>query len=249
MPPALRSGGWRVERGDRVPVALLGIAQFGILVTLLNYGLETVPAARAALLFATMPLATMLLAAALGQERITAAGLAGVLLAVLGVGITLGEPALARDGGGLAGEAAVLAASATGALCSVLYRPYLRKYPALPVGACAMLASVAFLAPPAVAERLVSALPRFSGHAWAAVGFIGASSGAGYLLWLWALHRAGATRVTAYLSLGPVTAAALGAVVLGEPVSARAWLGCGAVVVGLWLAHSARGLTRTADGG
>ena len=38
------------------------------------------------------------------------------------------------------------AAALTGAACSVFYRPYLRKYPVVPVCAVAMLASVGFLA-------------------------------------------------------------------------------------------------------
>src|SRR5262249_48667707 len=56
----------RFERRDVAPIALLGITQFGVLIALLNYGLRSVPSGRAALIFATFPLQTMLLAAALG---------------------------------------------------------------------------------------------------------------------------------------------------------------------------------------
>lgn len=40
-----------------------------------------------------------------------------------------------------------------------------------------------------------------------------------------------------FLSLSPVTAAALGTVVLGEPVSTGALLALACVALGLWLAH------------
>jgi len=64
-----------VAARDVAPIALLGIVQFGILIALLNYGLRFVPSARAALIFATLPLLTMVVAAALGQERLTLAKL------------------------------------------------------------------------------------------------------------------------------------------------------------------------------
>ena len=136
----------RLARRDLLPIALLGIAQFGILIALLNYGLRFVPSGRAALIFATFPLLTMVLAAALGHERLTLPKILGVLLTIAGVGVALGEKAI--QGGGTRewiGESAVFASALCGAVCSVLYRPYLRRCPALPVSGLAMLASVGFL--------------------------------------------------------------------------------------------------------
>jgi drug/metabolite transporter (DMT)-like permease len=239
LPAALLSTRVRFARRDVLPIALLGITQFGILIALLNYGLAFIPSARAALIFATLPLLTMMLSAALGRERLTLAKSAGVLLTVVGVGLALGEKALARGTGGQEwlGELAVFASALSGAVCSVLYRPYLRKYPTLPVSAFAMLASVAFLAVLALREGFFGALPHFTTTGWLAVLFIGVNSGVGYFLWLWALNHAPATQVTVFLSLSPVTAAALGALFLAEPVSAGALLALVCVAGGLWLAH------------
>jgi drug/metabolite transporter (DMT)-like permease len=224
---------------DLAPIALLGITQFGVLIALLNYGLRFVPSARAALIFATMPLLTMLLAAALGHERLGAFKAAGVLLTIAGVALALGEKALAGRGEAQVwvGEAAVFASALSGAVCSVLYRPYVRRYPTVPVSAFAMLASVAFLAVLAAREGFFAAWPHFSGGGWAAVVFIGFSSGIGYFLWLWALGNAPATDVTVFLALSPFTAAALGALFLAEGVSTPAVVGLLSVGVGLWLAH------------
>lgn len=91
LPPVLLSRHVRFERRDILPIALLGIVQFGILVALLNYGLQFVPSARAALIFATTPLLTMLFAAALRYERMTLVKSLGVTLTILGVGLALGE--------------------------------------------------------------------------------------------------------------------------------------------------------------
>jgi drug/metabolite transporter (DMT)-like permease len=234
----LSTGPVRFARRDVLPIALLGITQFGILIALLNYGLRFIPSARAALIFATFPLLTMVLAAALGHERLTLPNILGVLLTLVGVGVALGEKAL--QGGGAqewVGELAVFASALSGAVCSVLYRPYLRKYPAPPVSAFAMLASVGFLAILAAGEGFFVSPPRFTPGGWLAIVFIGLSSGIGYYLWLWALGHAPATQVTVFLALSPVTAAGLGALFLGEAISAVSAVGLACVALGLWLAH------------
>jgi drug/metabolite transporter (DMT)-like permease len=198
-----------------------------------------VPSARAALLFAIFPLMTIVVGMAFGEERPTTAKTAGVLLTIFGVGLAIGESGL-RSGSApndWRGHAAVLSSALAGAICSVLYRPYLRKYPTLPVSAFAMLASVGFLALLAAGEGFFNDFPHFTGKGWFAVLFIGVSSGVGYYLWLWALGRTTPTRVTVFLGLSPITATALGASLLGEPVSLRFAAGLACVVLGLWIAH------------
>jgi len=239
LPLVLLSARVRFERRDLLPIGLLGIAQFGILIALLNYGLQFIPSARAALIFATMPLLTMMLAAGFGHERLTLVKTLGVLLTIVGVSFALGEKAVQRGGGvhEWVGELAVFVSALSGALCSVLYRPYLRKYPTLPVSAFAMLASVGFLAILAGMEGFFGSLPRFTAGGWLAVVFIGVSSGVGYYLWLWALNHTTPTRVTVFLALSPITAAGLGALLLEERVSMLLFLGLACVALGLWIAH------------
>ena len=237
-PLALRAGQLRCERRDVLPIALLGIVQFGILIALLNQALRYIPSARAAVIFATTPLLTMILAVALGHERLTPARVLGVLLTIAGVAFALGEKAAQHGGasGQWLGETAAFASAWCGAICSVSYRPYLRKYPALPVSALAMLASIGFLGALAGGEGFYSRGPHFTPHGWLAVVYIGTGSGLGYYLWLWALAHTTATQVTVFLALSPLTAALLGAWLLAERLSALAWLGVGSVLLGLWLA-------------
>jgi len=225
----------RFARADILPIALLGIAQFGVLIALLNYGLKTVPAGRGALILASFPLLTLIFAALAGHERITLPKLAGILLTLAGVAFALGD----RIGGSgtLVGEIAILASAVTGALCSVLYRPYLRRYPTLPVSAFAMAAAAAALLAPAALDDLFVAPAHLGAGAWAAIVFIGLSSAGGYVLWLWALKTIAATRVTVFLALSPITAAALGVALLGEPVTAGMLAGVVCVATGLWVAN------------
>jgi len=231
----------KIARADLLPISLLGIGQFGILIALLNVGLRTVPSGRGALLFATFPLMTMLLAAALGRETLIWHRSTGVLLTIAGVALALGDKILTPGETGLAstswtGELAVLAAALCGAICSILYRPYLRRSPAVAVSAIAMLASVAFLTILATTtESPLTTLPTITPTGWTAIAFIGIGSGAGYFLWLFALAHLSATEVTVALTLSPLTAIALGTLLLNEPATIGAWLGLATVATGMWL--------------
>ncbi len=241
-PGALRS---LCASRDTLPVALLGMGQFALLIALLNNGLQSVGAARAALIFSLFPLLTLMLSALLGQERPGWRLVAGVALSITGVALSLAHrlgPAMPAGVGtqGLtgdwSGELAVLGSAAVGAVCSVLYRPYLRRHAPVQVSALAMLASVALLAVLAWPERWPSVLALMSARAWGVVAFIGLSSGLGYFLWLYALKHESPTRVTVFLALNPATAAMLGALFLGEP--ADRWIvgALACIAAGLWLA-------------
>lgn len=223
---------------DLVAMAALGIGQFGILIALLNWGLQSVGAAQAALIFSLFPLLTLLLAAALGREQVTARLLAGVLLSIAGVAAAM-APKLQASTSSWWGELAVLASACTGALCSVLYRPYLQRYPTLPVSAFAMLASVFFLALAALGEQWPARVGHLSLPAWAAVAFIGVSSAIGYYWWLYALKHESPTRVTVFLALNPLTAALLGWSMLGETLQPALLLALALAGGGLWLATRA----------
>ena len=239
LPLLLLSGRVRFARRDLLPIGLLGITQFGVVVTLLNYALQYISSSRAALIFATLPLITMLLATALGYERATLSKALGVLATIVGVGFVLGEQLVQSGSSGSQwiGMLAALASAASGALCSLLYRPYLQKYPTLAVSVFAMLASVLALALVAAAEGFFQAPPHFTPTGWLAVGFIGLSSGLGYYLWLWALNHTSATNVTVFLALSPVSATILGALALAEMPSTTTLFGLACVAFGIWLAQ------------
>src|SRR5437660_8246908 len=84
----------RFARADIAPIAALGIGQFGVLIALLNYGLKTVPAARGALIFASFPLLTLVVAALLGHERVTVRKVGGIFATLLGVFLALSDKVL-----------------------------------------------------------------------------------------------------------------------------------------------------------
>jgi drug/metabolite transporter (DMT)-like permease len=238
---ARRTAPLRVDGRDLLVMGALGVGQFGVLIALLNEGLRHIGAAQAALIFSLLPLLTLLLSAWLGREQMRPLLLLGVLLSIAGVGLALAPKLASGSAAGASwhGELAVVAAAAVGATCSVLYRPYLRRYPMVPVSAYAMLASVFVLAALASTEHWLQRVGGFSARAWWVMAFIGVSSGVGYLTWLYALKHEPPTRVTVFLALNPLTAALLGWALLREPLHASLWAGLALIAGGLWLATRA----------
>jgi drug/metabolite transporter (DMT)-like permease len=231
----------RLTRREALAVALLGIAQFGLLIALLNLGLSHVGAGLGALLFATFPLMTMTIATAMGRERFDAPLAAGVLLSVVGVGVALGVGTVTvGDRGFVLGAVCVLAAALCGAVCSVLYRPLLERHAMLPLGALAMAAAVAVLLPAAWAEGLPARAAALTTAQWMVVAAVGLSSGVAYWVWLWALKHTAPTQATAFLALSPVTATLIGSTAMGEPASWALVAGVVCILVGLALTATRR---------
>lgn len=222
---------------DAIVVSVLGVFQFALLIVLLNYALETLSAATCALVFSTMPLFTMCLAIVLRRETFSLRKLGGLVLAISGVGFLLYSSSAQIDAHqtDLPALAALVGATITGAVCSILYRPYLQRYPVLPTSTLAMFAAVIFL----TGLCLISAqplVPHLSIIQWTNVGFIGLSSGLGYFCWLWALAKMDASRVVAFQALGPVTAAAIELAMTRRLPSWELLLSIALVVAGLLLA-------------
>lgn len=231
----------RMGLRDCLRIGALGVVQFAMVVVVLNYAVTLIPAARAALIFSAFPLVAMLVAAMLGQERLTWRKAAGVLLTICGVAFALGDKAFAQGAapgeGAWLGEGAAFLAACCGAISSVSLRGYLRRYQPLHVGGLSIFASVLVLAVLACAEGYFAHPLRFDTLGYGAVLFIGVSSAIGYFAWLWALQRGSPTQVTIFLGLAPITAAILGILLLDETVTLGLLAGMACILPGLALAH------------
>lgn len=231
---------------DAAVLAGLGVFQFAVLIVLLNHALGVLPAATCALVFSTMPLFTMLLAVLSGQEAFSLPKLAGLACAVSGVAVLLHGTQPGSIGGAnhIGAMAALIGATVIGAVCSLLYRPLLQRYPALPTSVLAMCAAVVFLlALCAVTGQPL--WPSLSLTQWGHVGFIGLSSGVGYFCWLWALTRLEASRVVGFQALGPVTAAVLELLVGRQWPSWSLLISMALVVSGLLMTQRGRPVARS----
>jgi drug/metabolite transporter (DMT)-like permease len=181
-----------------------------------------------------LPLLTLAVAAIARAERMTAAKLAGVTIAICGVATALsGELATPAAPEAWRGDLIMVATALCGAVYNVYARPLLRRYPALVFTAWAMLAGTAAMALTSGAGRHAV---HMSAWGWLVVGYLGVICAAlVFMLWSWALERTTPTRVAISVTLNPVSAMALGALWLDESLSPRLVLGLLAVVTGIAL--------------
>ncbi len=229
----------RIARADLLPITALALLQFAVYGWLFTASLAYAPAARVALVMTMMPLATLVLAAAVGRERFTIAKVAACALATAGVAIALGDGA--GEGGGSEvwkGDALMGGAVICGAIYATASGPYLRRSPSLAVAAYSILLGAAALFAAVVWRGDFAHLVSFSPSGWVAVLWLAGPAGVlPFYLWLWAFERTTPARVTITIALNPITAGVFGALLLGEPVGWRLLAGLVLIVGAIALAY------------
>jgi drug/metabolite transporter (DMT)-like permease len=216
------------------PFAIMGLLNNAIPFVLILWGQTHIPSGLAAILNATTPLFTVLVAhLATADERLTPSRLAGVTIGLGGVVVMIG-PDLLRDlGADVAAQGACLLAAISYAFAGIYGRRF-RGEPPLRVAAGQLVMSSLMLAPLALMLDRPWTLTPPSAAAWAALmGTAILSTALGYLLYFRILARAGATNVLLVTFLIPVSAILLGTLILGEQLAVRHIVGMAAIALGL----------------
>src|SRR5215470_16212076 len=225
---------------DWLGVGALGAMYFGFFIVLFNLALRYTTAARGSLALSTLPLITMLVAAALGAEQVNKRKSIGVVIAIGGVAIALVTGLADAPAGAWRGDLVMIAATLVMALYSVWSRPFILRSSPLGYVTAGMGIGSGCLAVVAIVTGSLTTAASFDAPQWIAVVYLGVFGGAAaFFLWIFALERTTPTRVTITLTINPVFASAVGALTLGEPIGLNLVLGLIAVFAGIWLATSA----------
>ena len=198
--------------------------------SLIVVGQTYIASGLASILNATTPLFTVIVMAASGEERLSPQRVAGVTIGLIGVIILRGGLDLDLAGQGT-GIALCLAAALSYGVAALLARRHLAKSPPLATATFQLMASTGMMAVIAgiVDRPWQLALP--GPTTWLAViGLAVLSTALAYIVFFQILRRSGATNVMLVTLLVPLTAILLGALVLGETISAREIVG--ALVIG-----------------
>jgi drug/metabolite transporter (DMT)-like permease len=216
------------------PYLLMGLLNNVIPFGLIFWGQTHIPSGLAAILNATTPLFTVLVAhIATADEKLTAARVSGVIFGFCGVVVMIGPDMLRQLGADIAAQFACLLAAISYAIAGVYGRRF-RGEPPLRVAAGQLVASSIILAPLALVLDQPWTLPWPSASAWAAlVALASLSTALGYLIYFRLLARAGATNVLLVTFLIPVSAILLGTLILGEQLAVRHIVGMIAIGIGL----------------
>ncbi|WP_020186733.1 DMT family transporter [Methylopila sp. 73B] len=199
---------------------------------LLAYGQQGLPSGLAAILNASTPLWTVLLAHVTTlDERATGGRLAGVAVGMVGVAVIIGPRALEGVSDALLPALCIVGA----AMCyaaAIIYARRFRGRPPLITAASQLGLSSVIMVAALLAFEGAPALP--SPHVTASLMVFGLFSTAlGFVIYFRILAGAGSTNAALVTFLVPVSSILLGALVLGERLDAREFVGMGAIALGL----------------
>jgi len=217
----------------------LGIMFFGVFFVFYNLALAYTTAARGALALSTMPLWTMVAAALLGAEPLNLRKTLGVFIAVGGVAVALTAGLAVAPAGAWRGDLIMLGATLCMALYNVWSRPFIARSSPLGFVTASMGAGAILLVAVAAARGGFAVTQSFSTAQWIAMIYLGVFGGAAaFFLWVLALRLTTPTRVANTMTVNPIAASLLAAVLIGEPLGWNLLVGLIAVGVGIWLAST-----------
>jgi drug/metabolite transporter (DMT)-like permease len=225
----------RLNRQIWGPFLVLGLLNNVIPFSLIAFGETRITSGSAAILNATTPIFTILIAHLLtADEKLTAAKAIGVLSGFAGAAVLIGpEALLGLRSGNLLGDACCLLAALVYGLGAIYGRRF-KSIPPLKIATAQVTAAAIILLPLAALVDKPWTLPMPSVGAWAALFAIALLSTAlAYLLYFRVLAVAGATNLVLVTFLLPGSALALGAAFLGESVAPRALMGLALIGLGL----------------
>ena len=197
--------------------AWIGATLFGLLAFTLNFGflywaLTRVSAGMASVMFASIPLITLLIASTIGMERITGRGILGAVIVMGGIGLVFAEQL--RFDIPLIYLAAVLIAVISAAASGIVVKYFPRSHP-IATNAVGMSVAAILLLVVSIVVGEARRLPTLTAT-WLALGWLVASSIVGFVLMVWILSRWTAT-ATSYIGvLTPLVTVAAASILAGE---------------------------------
>lgn len=201
-------------------------------------GLGSTTSSHSAVLIASSPIMILLLASAMGLERLTLAKLLGMALCFAGVMILETEHGSPWHSPLLVGDLVTLAGVIGFSAYAVLGKKVARAYDTVSMNTFNAAAAAIVLMPLAVRQGL-----RLD---WRSVGWVGwtgffymasLSAVAGYLLFYWLLRHMDASRVVAVNYFQPVLVVLLSIPLLGERPTARLVVSAALVILGVYWAE------------
>jgi drug/metabolite transporter (DMT)-like permease len=213
-----------------VVVAVFGSA---IPFTLLPWGEQHVSSALTAVLNASTPLFTAVMAAVIVGDRLRPVPAGGLVLGFVGVAVAAGVGGSQLSGSSLGGELAAVAAAASYGVSFAYSRRHLVTLPPVLAAAGQLLTGALLLLPAAVVTSVqhgIEVTPRRA-LAISLLGLFG--TGFAYVLSYRLIADVGATRAAVVTYLIPVVAVTVGVLFLHDPFSFRLVVGGVLIILGI----------------
>jgi len=213
--------------------ALWGFFNLGINFTLLYSGEQSVPSGISAVLFATVPLTTALLAAGFHVEALVTRKLVAAVVAIGGVAVIFaGELGVAVP---LAGLLTIFGAASAAALANVLLKQA-PKQQVIPLNAIGTAVGAVVCLTVSLLLGEPHALP-VTAAAWIPIGYLTLAGSLGaFVLFTWLVTHWSVTNASLVGVTVPIIAVILGAVAKGEQPAGLTYVGAAIVISSVLIA-------------
>jgi drug/metabolite transporter (DMT)-like permease len=201
---------------------------------LIGTAVKTIDASTAAILNATSPIFSAIVAALWIRERLTLEKVAGIVLSMAGIAILVGWTPRPMTGAELFACSLSLAACACYGFASVYTKVRLATAPPAALSTASCLVGAAAMAPFPPWDTLAAPVPA---TAWAAIAVLGiVCTGFAFILYYRLIADLGPVRATTVTLLIPVFGILWGVIFLNEPLTSGRIAGAATVLLGCALA-------------
>ena len=224
---------------DLIPMSLLGLAMITLFPNFMALGLEHTTAARAGLLYATMPLCTIIIAYFFNIEKITINKSIAVLLAIAGVSFCMSEKVDENFASTLKGDFLMMIGVLSASCFTVFSGKYLKKYGNIPVMIYVILIGTIFnFFISIIFGNSIKNLLEINEFEVAALLMLIIPGGV-LMMYCWgkALQLISPTQAAISLGFNPLSAILLGSIILNEEITFKLIIGFVSIVVAIILAH------------
>lgn len=224
------------DRDDWAAVLRLALVGHVLYQLLFIYGLDHTLAGNSAIILASAPAWTAVFASLAGSTSVDRSVWAGVGVTFLGVALVVagGARDVGFGGGTLAGDLITLAAAVGWAAYTVMGRPLIARYGALPVTAWGLWIATPLLVVAGLPALAGSSLADVSAFGWGTVAYSGILAiGVAYAIWYRSVGHIGPERTAIYANLVPLVALAAAWAWRGQPPTTAQLVGAAAVLGGV----------------
>ena len=219
-------------------ITLMGFVGVALYYVVFNLSLAYTSASQGALVQSSIPAVTAMIAVLWLREAAGKVRMLGILLSIIGVAIVFaGSTAQASDTAPAPVFGNVLMFASV--VCWGWYTAMAKRVAqcdAIVVTTWVTGIGALLLLPLCVLELLEEPWRMPTARAWFGVAYLGVfASGAGYLLYNFALKQMAASQVGVFTNLIPIVGVFAGVIALGEPLSWQAIAGGVIVMIGVWL--------------
>ena len=229
----------KFAKADLIPMCFLGLAMITLFPNFMALGLEHTTAARAGLLYTTMPLCTIIIAYFFNIEKITLNKSLAVLLAILGVSFCMSERVDNNFQDTLKGDFLMMIGVLSASCFTVFSGKYLKKYGNIPVMIFVILIGTILnlIISMIFGNSIISLLEINKFEAAALLMLI--IPGGVVMMYCWgkALQLISPTQAAISLGFNPLTAILLGSIILNEEITFKLGIGFISILMAIILAN------------